>query len=248
MTPITQLDYEKHESAIVETRDIGSGSYIAAYARVRAGAVVGERVIVGMHATVLENVRIGDGATLGAGAVATMDVPAGAIVVGDPACVIGFNEASPSAGVKSRPPSEIGVIETSVAGVTLHRLPYVLDPRGFLSFGEIPRQVPFEIKRYFVVFGVASEDIRGEHAHRELHQFLICVHGCCHLTADDGANREDFVLDSPSIGVHLPPMVWGVQHKYTPDAVLLVFASDKYDPADYIRNYSEFLEAVKGGR
>jgi hypothetical protein len=196
----------------------------------------------------LENVKIGDDATIAAGAVVTIDVPPGAIVVGNPACVIGFNEASPSASVKSRPPSEIGVIRTSVAGVTLHRLPYVLDPRGFLSFGEIPQQVPFEVRRYFVVFGVANEDIRGEHAHRQLHQFLICVHGCCHLTADDGTNREEFVLDSPSIGVHLPPMVWGVQHKYTPDAVLLVFASDRYDPADYIRNYSEFLEALQGGR
>ena len=245
---LRQLNYEKHESALVETPDIGSDSYIGAFAQVRAGAVIGKRVIVGAHATVLENVSVGDEATVSAGAVVTHDVLPGAIVVGNPACVIGFNEASPPAAVKSRPPRDVGVIRTSVAGVTLHRQPYVLDPRGFLSFGEIPQQVPFEVKRYFVVFGVASEDIRGEHAHRTLHQFLICVHGCCHLAADDGGNREDFVLDSPSIGVYLPPMVWGVQHKYTPDAVLLVFASGRYDPADYIRNYSEFLETVKGVR
>lgn len=140
----------------------------------------------------------------------------------------------------------VGYCSTSVAGVTLHRMPYVEDPRGLLTFGEIGEQVPFAVKRYFLVFGVSSSEIRGEHAHKELHQFLICVHGSCHLTADDGRKREDFRLDSPSIGIHLPPMVWGVQHNYTQDGVLLVLASAKYDPADYIRDYSEFLRLVKG--
>jgi len=246
--PVKHLDYEQHATATVETSQIGPGTYIGAFARVGPGAVIGDRAIIGAHATVLPGVTVGHEATVGAGAVVTHEVPAGAIVVGNPACVIGFNEGSPSASVFSKPPADIGVVRTRVRGVTLHRLPYVLDPRGLLTFGEIPEQVPFEVKRYFVVFGVCREDIRGEHAHRELHQFLVCVHGSCHLTADDGSNREDFVLDSPSIGVHLPPMVWGVQHKYTPDAVLLVFASHRYDPADYIRNYYEFVELLKDAR
>ena len=157
-------------------------------------------------------------------------------------------EAAPLPAAAPPEAPAMGVCATSVAGVTLHRMPYVDDPRGLLTFGEIGDQVPFEVKRYFLVFGVSSEEIRGEHAHRKLHQFLICVHGCCHLTADDGHNREDFRLDSPATGVHLPPMVWGVQHKYTHDGVLLVLASAKYDPADYIRDYSEFLRLVKGSR
>jgi UDP-2-acetamido-3-amino-2,3-dideoxy-glucuronate N-acetyltransferase len=172
----------------------------------------------------------------------------GMIPAGDPVGPTDFNQSSPPAQLVSRAPSHVGVSGTSVAGVTLHRMPYILDPRGPLSFGEIGEQVPFEVQRYFLVFDVSSEEIRGEHAHRELHQFLICVHGCCHLTADDGCHREDFILDHPSIGVHLPPMVWGVQHKYTRDAVLLVLASAKYDPADYIRNYAAFLELVQGTR
>ena len=85
-----------------------------------------------------------------------------------------------------------------MAGVTLHRLPHVPDMRGNLSFGEIGDQIPFEVKRYFLVYGVASKEIRGEHAHRSLHQFLICVHGRCHVVADDGTNRQEFVLDSPT--------------------------------------------------
>ncbi len=127
----------------------------------------------------------------------------------------------------------------------VHRLPLVPDLRGTLSFGEIHRQVPFAIKRYFLVFDVSSPQIRGEHAHRTLEQFLICVHGTCHLVIDDGAHREEITLDDPSVGVYVPPMVWAVQYKYTPDAVLLAFASDYYNPDDYIRDYSEFLALVK---
>jgi dTDP-4-dehydrorhamnose 3,5-epimerase-like enzyme len=124
----------------------------------------------------------------------------------------------------------------------------VQDLRGNLSFGEIGNPIPFEVKRYFLVYSVASKEIRGEHAHRSLQQFLICVHGRCHVVADDGTNRQEFVLDSPTIGLHLPPMVWGIQYKYSEDAVMLVLASDKYDPGSYIRDYSEFRELVKAPR
>ncbi len=122
------------------------------------------------------------------------------------------------------------------------------DLRGNLAVGEAQRHVPFEIRRFFVVFGVEDQKIRGEHAHRRLHQFLICVHGSCHFVADDGENREEYILDRPNLGLYVPPMVWGVQYKYSPDGVLLVLASDYYDPADYIRDYSEFLELVRASR
>jgi dTDP-4-dehydrorhamnose 3,5-epimerase-like enzyme len=138
-------------------------------------------------------------------------------------------------------PTDIGSAVTTVAGVTVHRLPLVEDLRGFLSFGEVLHHIPFEVKRYFLVFGVSSEEIRGEHAHRASHQFLVCVHGRCHLVADDGVSRQEFVLDSPAVGVHLPSMVWGAQYRYSKDAVLLALVSDVYDPADYIRDYSEFV-------
>jgi dTDP-4-dehydrorhamnose 3,5-epimerase-like enzyme len=183
---------------------------------------------------------------VGAGAVVTRDVPPMAIVAGNPARIVGYDGAgSLSAEAVSTTPTEVGVTATRVAGVTLHRLPHVHDLRGDLTFGEIGGQIPFEVKRYFLVYSVASKEIRGEHAHRSLRQFLICIHGRCHVVADDGANRQEFVLDSPTVGLHLPPMVWGIQYKYTEDAVLLVLASDKYDPGGYIRDYSEFLELVK---
>ncbi|MEO8595647.1 MAG: WxcM-like domain-containing protein [Candidatus Solibacter sp.] len=201
---------------------------------------------IGANATILPGLTIGERAMIGAGAVVTSNVPSFAIVAGNPARIVGYDGAgSISPGTTSVAPAQVGASSTRVAGVTLHRLPHVNDLRGNLSFGEIGEQVPFEIKRYFLVYAVASKEIRGEHAHRSLHQFLICVHGRCHVVADDSHSRQEFVLDSPTIGLHLPPMVWGIQYKYSEDAVLLVLASDKYDPGSYIRDYSEFLELVK---
>jgi acetyltransferase-like isoleucine patch superfamily enzyme/dTDP-4-dehydrorhamnose 3,5-epimerase-like enzyme len=222
-----------------------SGQHPERYARtlVRRGASIGA------NATILPGLTIGEKAMVGAGAVVTSDVPPMAIVAGNPARIVGYDGAgSLTAGATSTTPAEVGPSATRVAGVTLHRLPHVHDLRGNLSFGEIGNPIPFEVKRYFLVYSVASKEIRGEHAHRSLHQFLICVHGRCHVVADDGTNRQEFVLDSPTIGLHLPPMVWGIQYKYSEDAVMLVLASNKYDPGSYIRNYSEFRELVKAAR
>jgi dTDP-4-dehydrorhamnose 3,5-epimerase-like enzyme len=186
---------------------------------------------------------------VGAGAVVTHDVPADAIVAGNPARICGYagvlKERHPAIGT---PPSEPGSAATLVKGVTIHRLPRVDDLRGSLSFGEANLQIPFPVKRYFLVFGVSNQEIRGEHAHRTLHQFLICVHGSCHIVADDGSARQEFALDQPIIGLHLEPMTWAVQYKYSRDAVLLVFASDSYDADDYIRDYAKFLSDRNSNR
>ena len=116
-----------------------------------------------------------------------------------------------------------------------------MDLRGSLVYGEARRDVPFEVNRYFLVYDVHSEHIRGEHAHRTLHQFVVCVAGRCNVVTDDGQNRHEVVLDSPAKGVHIPPMVWATQYKFSRDAVLLVLASEYYDPAEYIRDYQEYL-------
>ncbi len=196
---------------------------------------------IGANATILPGLVIGERAMIGAGAVLTHDAPPHAILVGNPARIAGYAGLQHLPAAAVQPPREVGSYPTAVRGVMLHRLPLIDDLRGRLSFAEVERHVPFAVKRYFLVFGVASERIRGEHAHRTLHQFLVCVHGRCHVVADDGANRQEFVLDSPATAVHLPPMVWGVQYKHSADAVLLVLTSDYYDASDYIRDYSEFL-------
>ncbi|MDE1326597.1 FdtA/QdtA family cupin domain-containing protein [Vibrio aestuarianus] len=119
------------------------------------------------------------------------------------------------------------------------------DLRGNLTVGEFGKNIPFVPKRFFSVFGVPNKEVRGEHAHKECEQFLLCLKGSCHVVVDDGNQRQEFILDEPNKGIYLPSMVWGVQYKYSVDAVLMVFASDHYDSDDYIRDYSEFLMAVK---
>ena len=197
---------------------------------------------IGANATILPGLKIGERAMIGAGAVVTRDVPPDTIVVGNPARIVGYVGVHGSVAEEAiTPPEQPGRETTRVNGVTLYRLPHVRDLRGSLTFGEIADHVPFEIKRYFLIFDVSSREIRGEHAHRTLHQFLVCVHGSCHCVADDGVNRQEFVLNSPTAGLYLPPMTWAVQYKYTPDAVLLVLASDRYMAEDYLRDYQEFL-------
>lgn len=204
--------------------------------------VVGRGSSIGANATILPGLTIGPRSMIGAGAVVTQDVPGNAVIAGNPGRIVGYvgtGDVLRASGVAA-PPTQ-GMAQTSVRGVSLHRLPMIEDLRGLLSFGEVNVHVPFAVKRYFLVFGVATEEIRGEHAHETLHQFLICVHGSCHIVADDGQHREEFALNHPTVGVYLPPMTWAVQYKYSADAVLLVLASAAYDPGDYIRDYDEFL-------
>ena len=119
-------------------------------------------------------------------------------------------------------------------------MPMVNDLRGSLSFGEFANTIPFNAKRYFIVYDVPNHHIRGEHAHHKCHQFLICLKGNCKIMVDNGYNSKIFKLFKPTIGLYVPPMIWTTQFEHSKDAVLLVFASDVYDPDDYIRDYEEF--------
>jgi len=140
-----------------------------------------------------------------------------------------------------------GVIESRVRGVCLHVLHEVRDARGDLCAAEVGPDVPFPVRRGFLVYNVPSAETRGEHAHRRCAQFLMAVRGSLRVAVDDGTAREEFSLDRPSLGLYLPPMVWAAQYRYSADGTLLVLASDPYDPADYIRDYAEFLRAVRPG-
>jgi len=204
---------------------------------------------VGAGATLLPGMTIGQDAVVGAGAVVTRPVPPNAIVAGNPARIRGYadTQLELDAGAELAPAHEgEGIRNSRVAGVALHRVRLNRDLRGSLVAGEFPKEVPFDPKRYFLVFDVPGSEIRGEHSHRECHLFLVCVHGAISVLVDDGQQREEFRLDHPTVGLHLPPMVWGVQYKHTPGAVLMVLASHHYDPADYIRDYGQFLEEARG--
>jgi acetyltransferase-like isoleucine patch superfamily enzyme len=234
-----------HATLVIDGPPAGGG------AREDAPRIVVRRgASVGANATILPGMTIGQNAVIGAGAVVTRSVPPNAVVAGNPARIRGYvNSGQPGAeeGVAAPGGSE-GSFASRVRGVVLHRLPLRRDMRGSLSVAEFPKEIPFVPRRYFVVFDVPGSEIRGEHAHRTCHLFLVCVRGACSVVVDDGRSREEFRLDHPTLGLHLPPMVWGTQYKHTADAVLLVFASEWYDPDDYIRDYQAFLDEVRRSR
>jgi UDP-2-acetamido-3-amino-2,3-dideoxy-glucuronate N-acetyltransferase len=209
---------------------------------------IGRGASIGGGASVLPGLRIGSRAMVGAGAVVTHDVPARAVVSGNPARIVGYVDTKREsvATPKMVTPDDSPIQPTSINGVTVHRLPLFADLRGSLAVGEFPQQVPFIPKRYFIVFDVPGKDVRGEHAHRRCHQFLVCLRGSLSVVLDDGKSSEEILLDRPSIGLYLPPLIWAVQYRYSADALLLVFASDPYDAGDYIRDYDEFLSAIGG--
>jgi acetyltransferase-like isoleucine patch superfamily enzyme/dTDP-4-dehydrorhamnose 3,5-epimerase-like enzyme len=206
---------------------------------------------IGANATILPGIEIGFGAMVGAGAVVTRSVPPNAIVVGNPARISGYvqtiggEEASFASAALSLGGAPPGLVtDLGVGGATLHEMRLVKDLRGELTAGEFERNVPFTPKRYFAVYNVSSREVRGEHAHKRCNQFIICIHGSCNVLLDDGRHRRELILDRPNLGVFMPAMVWSTQHRHSNDTIVLVFASEFYDPNDYIRSYAEFRELV----
>jgi dTDP-4-dehydrorhamnose 3,5-epimerase-like enzyme len=116
-----------------------------------------------------------------------------------------------------------------------------------LAVAEVEGHVAFVPQRVFFVSDVPGREVRGEHAHRRCHQFLVCVRGSLSVIVDDGTARHEVLLDSPALGLYLPPLVWSVQYRFSADATLVVLASDPYDPADYIRDYEAFLALRDSG-
>jgi acetyltransferase-like isoleucine patch superfamily enzyme len=201
---------------------------------------------IGANATILPGVTIGREAMVGAGAVVTKSVPAHALVVGNPAVIVGYQtgpqiEAVPNVAVPGRAGDRLPL---GVGGSELWRLPHFGDLRGELAPLEFGPDLPFIPVRSFLVYGVPSDKVRGEHAHRECHQFLIAAHGRLAVVVDDGTNRKEVSLTEPSVGLYIPPGVWGIQYKFQPDTALLVMASHRYDAGDYIRDYSDFLQTT----
>jgi UDP-2-acetamido-3-amino-2,3-dideoxy-glucuronate N-acetyltransferase len=212
--------------------------------------VVERGASVGANATILPGLTIGAEALVGAGAVVTHDVPPKAIVYGNPARITGYvGTEGGAAGRAALTASEAagegpGVVDLGVGGVALHRLPAFRDLRGSLSVLEFAGGLPFAPARLFMVYDVTSHKVRGEHAHRVCHQFLIATRGALSVVVDDGDTSREVRLDTHTVGLHIPPRVWGVQYKFTRDALLTVLASHAYDPADYVRDYADFLRLV----
>jgi acetyltransferase-like isoleucine patch superfamily enzyme len=210
-----------------------------------AKTLVRRQASIGANATILAGTEVGVNAMVGAGSVVTRDVPPNAIVQGNPARITGYVASGSKGPIRTeRRPHTLGTL--NVREVRLLQMPLVSDIRGSLSFGEYDAHLPFLPRRYFVVFDVPTKEVRGEHAHRSLHQALLCLRGSVAIMVDNGRDRDEVLLDAPRTCLYVPPLIWTAQYRYSEDAVLLVLASEGYDPTDYIRDYEEFLKTIAG--
>jgi hypothetical protein len=104
--------------------------------------------------------------------------------------------------------------------------------------------VPFDIKRVFYLYDIPGGESRGAHAHYKCHQFLVAASGSFEVLLDDGKNKRIVNLNRPYYGLHIPPMIWASEINFSSGAICLVLASHKYDEADYLRDYQQFLKFV----
>lgn len=118
------------------------------------------------------------------------------------------------------------------------------DDRGSLISLEQHKNIPFNVKRIYYIFGTKEGVSRGFHAHKNLQQVAICVKGSCRFVLDDGHNKDEIILDNPNIGLHINSFMWREMHDFSEDCVLIVLASELYDESDYIRDYQVFLENI----
>lgn len=119
------------------------------------------------------------------------------------------------------------------------------DDRGQLVSLEEFNDIPFRIKRVYYMYDTSKGVTRGRHAHKSLEQILICIHGSCKIKLDNGYETKEVLLEKPYEGLYVSNAMWREMFDFSPDAVLMVLASELYNEDDYIRNYDEFLEYVK---
>lgn len=120
-------------------------------------------------------------------------------------------------------------------------VPIYTDHLGSLASFDFPLQFGIDIKRLFVVNGT-SHAVRGKHAHLSLTQILICVSGECLVKCDDGKSKKEFILNTSSKSLIIPPSIWSEQIYTKKNTSLIVLCDQKYDPDDYIRDYDKFIE------
>ncbi len=133
--------------------------------------------------------------------------------------------------------------KTAVVGdVKLLQFRSFAEPNGTLVPLTGGREIPFPIARVFYIHSVGEGITRGEHAHIECQQLLVCLHGACEVIFEDGMTKRSLTIDSPGKGVHIPAGIWTMQKYLKRDSVLVVFTDRQYDENDYIREYGAYLE------
>lgn len=191
--------------------------------------VVRRGASIGANATILPGLVVGERAMVGAGSVVTRDVPAGAIVVGNPARVVGHVDETRDIDTKPRTVD----------------LPVLRDGRGLLGTAE-GGSLPFPVRRFYFLSELDENGERGRHAHRRLRQLVAVLQGRVEVVLDDGRSEPQvFRLEAPGSALFIPPGYWRVLHGFAPGTVVGVLASEEYDEGDYIRDYDEFRKFAR---
>lgn len=204
------------------------------YPQTFSRTVIEDRASIGANATILPGLRIGFAAMIGAGAVVLENVPARAIVVGNPGRVVGY------AGAEK---SSIEQLPADFPVKVLHWSSHVNESGRLL----VSEHLPFPIQRIFTIDKVKQGEARGAHAHKACHQLLKVNSGTVDVVVDDGSKAFHLRLDDPRVLVHMPPKIWGMQFAYSRDSSLMVFASHAYDPDDYVHDYRKFCDTGGAG-
>lgn len=131
--------------------------------------------------------------------------------------------------------------------VKIIELPRFMDPRGNLSFVEQNNHIPFEIKRTYWIYDVPGGENRGGHAFKETEEFIVAISGGFEVTINDGKQNKIFQLNRSYYGLYIPKGLWREMGNFSTNSLALEFASTKYNPYDYIRNYDEYLKMKSNG-
>ena len=123
-------------------------------------------------------------------------------------------------------------------------LPKITDPRGNLSFFESENQIPFKIKRTYWIYDVPGGEIRGSHAFKNTHEFIVSLSGSFDVVLHDGNKEQIIQLNRSYYGVYIPNMIWRTLNNFSTNAVALVVSSTPYDENDYIRDFSAFKSLI----
>lgn len=131
-------------------------------------------------------------------------------------------------------------------GVELIELPKILDKRGNLSFFENGNQIPFDIKRTYWIYDVPGGELRGSHAFKKSHEFIIALSGSFDIVLHDGNKEKKYSLNRSYHGLYVPNLLWRRLENFSTNSLALIVSSISYDGADYIRDFAEFKTITDG--
>lgn len=131
-------------------------------------------------------------------------------------------------------------------GVELIELPKILDKRGNLSFFENGNQIPFDIKRTYWIYDVPGGELRGSHAFKKSHEFIIAFSGSFDIVLNDGNKEKKYSLNRSYHGLYVPNLLWRRLENFSTNSLALIVSSISYDGADYIRDFEEFKTIIDG--